>query len=285
MRSMSEYAYRIVNVFALPGEPFSGNPLCVFEAASGLDERTMQALGRQLNLSETTFILPSDRADARVRIFTPTFEMPFAGHPTLGTAFVLRALTAKAQLQLEMLAGVIDVQEQGDRWSLRANAPSTRAVDASRAQLAQMLGLSAADVGEQALWVNTGSEQLIVPLSSAAALERCRPVGSLLQQYGRLHEGRYLVYMFARTGADDVRARFFFDKDGQVIEDPATGSACANLGGYLWQRERKPVEALRISQGEHVGRPSQLHLRVDPDGRSHVSGLVFELGRGTMRLP
>src|SRR5687768_15998094 len=89
---MSSLPFRIVNVFTRPGEPFSGNPLCVFEGGDALDGQTMQALARQFNLSETTFILSSTRANARVRIFTPAYEMPFAGHPTLGTAFVCRAL-------------------------------------------------------------------------------------------------------------------------------------------------------------------------------------------------
>jgi len=87
---MTTYAYRIVNVFTR-GARLSGNPLCVFEDGRGLDELAMQALARQMNLSETTFILPSDKATARVRIFTPSYEMPFAGHPTLGTAHVCRA--------------------------------------------------------------------------------------------------------------------------------------------------------------------------------------------------
>jgi trans-2,3-dihydro-3-hydroxyanthranilate isomerase len=284
MPGMSDYAYRIVNVFALPGQVLTGNPLCVFEAASGLDAGSMQALALQFNLSETTFIVPSERGDARVRIFTPTFEMPFAGHPTLGTAHVLRKLTGKDALQLEMLSGMIAVQAIGDNWTLRANPPKARPVQASRAQLAEMLGLNETDVGEPALWVDTGSEQLMVPLTSAAALERCRPVGALLKEHGRLHEGRYLVYAFARISQSAVRARFFFDKQGQVIEDPATGSACANLGGYLWQLGQKPSATLQIAQGEHVGRPSLLSLHVDEDGRSHVGGHVIELGHGTIRL-
>ena len=89
---MSAYAYRIVNVFTQGRAPLSGNPLCVFERAQELDAARMQALALQFNLSETTFILPSERASARVRIFTPSYEMPFAGHPALGTAHVCRAL-------------------------------------------------------------------------------------------------------------------------------------------------------------------------------------------------
>src|SRR5271163_4130903 len=100
---MAAHPFRIVNVFTQAQVPFTGNPLCVFENGGGLNSEAMQALARQFNLSETTFILPSTRADARVRIFTPAYEMPFAGHPTLGTAQVCRALKlGKDALVLEM---------------------------------------------------------------------------------------------------------------------------------------------------------------------------------------
>ncbi|HET8939310.1 MAG TPA: PhzF family phenazine biosynthesis protein [Polyangiales bacterium] len=287
---MPDYAYRLVNVFARPGEPFSGNPLCVFEAASGLDERTMQALALQFNLSETTFVLPSERASARVRIFTPSFEMPFAGHPTLGTAHVLRALLAESgkrsdEVTLEMKAGVIPVSARGDRWTLRANAAKTRPVQATRAQLAAMLGLETSDIGEPALWVDTGSDQLIVPVTSPAALARCQPSSELLQRHGCVHEGRYLVYAFAHVTTELVHARMFFNKGTSVIEDPATGSACANLGGYLVHTGAAKPIVRAIEQGVHVGRPCELHLEIDAQDRSLVSGLVFELARGYVRLP
>ena len=135
------YAFRIVNVFTVGDDRFSGNPLCVFEDGRGLTDMQMQALGRQMNLSETTFVLPSDRADHRVRIFTPGFEMPFAGHPTLGTASV--AATGDA-VTFEMIAGLVEVKREGAEWTLRtARPPETREVDATRAELAQMVGLPA----------------------------------------------------------------------------------------------------------------------------------------------
>ena len=97
------YRFRLANVFTRAGDPFSGNPLCVFEDARGLDDAQMQALALQFNLSETTFILPSRHADARVRIFTPGYEMPFAGHPTLGTACVLSSMAGLgARVTLEL---------------------------------------------------------------------------------------------------------------------------------------------------------------------------------------
>jgi trans-2,3-dihydro-3-hydroxyanthranilate isomerase len=154
--------FRIVNVFA--EAPLAGNPLCVFEDGSGLDDGTMQALALQFNLSETTFILPADSpgATARVRIFTPTFEIPFAGHPTLGTAHVVRDLLGEGDaVRLAMKAGVIPVTAEGDVWTLEANAPEWRAAGIARAQLAEMLGLDESDVREGARWVDTGSEQLI----------------------------------------------------------------------------------------------------------------------------
>ena len=141
---MNRYAYRIVNVFA--EAPLEGNPLCVFEDGRAFDDSTMQALALQFNLSETTFLLPSQRASARVRIFTPTFEMPFAGHPTLGSAHVVRALNnAGDSLTLELRAGIIPVQADGDVWTLDANAPKHRAPAATREELAAVVGQKTAD--------------------------------------------------------------------------------------------------------------------------------------------
>ena len=132
---MKTFAYRILNVFARDGR-LTGNPLCVFEDGRGLDDATMQALARQFNLSETTFILPSGKAAARVRIFTPAYEMPFAGHPTLGTAHVVRSLMGGGNaLTLDMKAGVIPVNAAGDRWTLSANKPSSRETGVTRAAL------------------------------------------------------------------------------------------------------------------------------------------------------
>src|SRR5215470_3390844 len=126
---MPAYAYRIVNVFTQAHAALSGNPLCVFERAQTLDTARMQALALQFNLSETTFILPSQRASAQVRIFTPAYEMPFAGHPTLGTAQVCRSLGLGGdRLTLEMAAGIVPVKASGDRWTFQAKEPTWREV-------------------------------------------------------------------------------------------------------------------------------------------------------------
>ena len=290
---MANYNYRIVNVFA--ESVLAGNPLCVFEDARGLDDATMQALALQFNLSETTFVLPSTVATARVRIFTPTFEMVFAGHPTLGTAHVVRSLAATPDtVTLEMRAGIIPVSAQGDLWTLSANAPKHRAVTATRAELAATLGIELADVApdpaQPPLWVDTGSDQLVIPLATADAVRRVAPRPDLMQKHAS-NRSRAMAYVFApETGpasASDARhvvARFFFPKHGAVIEDPGTGSACANLGGWLLATGAQLPQRIAISQGEQVARPCRLGLEVTADRRILVSGRVIQLGRGAITL-
>ena len=288
---MAAYAYRILNVFAREGR-LTGNPLCVFEDARGLDDATLQALARQFNLSETTFVLPSDKAAARVRIFTPSYEMPFAGHPTLGTAHVVRALKGGGDaLTLEMTAGIIPVSAQGDRWTLVANPHRWREVTQPRAELAEMLGLGADDIAERALWVNAGKEQLVVPLKSADAVRRARPRADAFSRL-KSEDGQSMAYVFFDGGKSTraVESRFFFPSGPAILEDPATGSACANLGG--WFRVLCPGLAIErvVSQGEAVARPSTLYLSVTAPsamgegGRIFVGGNVLELGRGSVTL-
>lgn len=284
---MTTYRYRIVNVFTDPASPaprLTGNPLCVFEDGRGLDDATLQALALQFNLSETVFILPSDKATARVRIFTPAFEMPFAGHPTLGSAHVVRALTRCGDsLMLEMAAGVIPVNAQGDAWTLKANAPQTRAPDASVADIAATLGLNAADIAAAPLWVNTGNEQMMVPAASADAVRRCRPDPARMAAHRNADNvPKFLVW--AELGGGNILARFFLLKHGALMEDHGTGSAAANLGGwFVVQRASLPLKRV-IQQGEPIGRPARLMLEVDPNSGIYVGGDVVELGAGTVVL-
>lgn len=277
-------AYRIVNVFTR-GATLSGNPLCVFEDGDGLDGETMQALARQFNLSETTFILPAAKATARVRIFTPSYEMPFAGHPTLGTAHVVRALRDCGDaVALEMKAGVIPVNARGDRWTLQANAPRSRAMELTRAELEEILGLAPGDVAEWPLWVNAGKEQLMVPVTSTDAVRRARPRGDAFSRL-KSEDGHSMAYVFHDAGeaAGTVEARFFFPGGAAILEDPATGSACANLGGWFTAIRPRVDVRRTISQGDAVGRPSTLYLDVT-HGAIHVGGDVIELGGGRVAL-
>ena len=280
---MAAYAYRLVNVFTQGRTVLSGNPLCVFERAQTLDATRMQALALQFNLSETVFILPSERANARVRIFTPGYEMPFAGHPTLGAAHVCRALGLGGdRLTLEMPAGIIPVRATGERWTLQARASKWREVQEPRFTLAAMLGLDKEDIAERPLWVDAGMEQLVIPLVAEAAVRRIRVRADLLAQMMSA-EGKSMAYVFAPT-ASGLLARFFFPLGSAALEDPATGSATANLGGWCLAMGRPLPCEFEIAQGEYTGRPSSLRLRVDAQQQIYVSGEVIELGRGAVNL-
>jgi trans-2,3-dihydro-3-hydroxyanthranilate isomerase len=286
---MATHPFRIVNVFTEGQGPFTGNPLCVFENGGGLNSEEMQALARQFNLSETTFILPSTRASARVRIFTPAYEMAFAGHPTLGTAHVCRALKLGGDsLVLEMQAGLIPVRAGGDRWTLSALSATSRELDVSRDALAAALGLKAADIGERPLWVKAGKEQLVVPLTSTDAVRRAVPSAAAMAKIVS-EDGHSMAYIFSLSGAaagdrDQALARFFFPVGGAILEDPATGSATANFGAWCLTMKRALPVQLQISQGEFVGRPSTLFLDVNRGSQVFVGGDVLEIGRGSITL-
>ncbi len=283
---MKSYRFRILNVFTRGSEPFSGNPLCVFENAVGMDADTMQSVARQFNLSESTFIFPADTAGvtANVRIYTPAYEMAFAGHPTLGTAYVCRALRLGGDtLQLKMPAGIIPVVAAKDRWTLTSNVATFRELNEPRAMLASALGLQETDIGDRPLWIDSGSEQLIVPLTSEAAVRKAQPRAEILSQI-KSNIGHGMAYVFHVGKDGKALSRFFFPQDAAMLEDPATGSATANFGGW-WLAMQKPLPmSLQIAQGEYCMRPSALYLNIDAQRQVTVSGNVVEVGQGSFEV-
>jgi PhzF family phenazine biosynthesis protein len=183
------------------------------------------------------------------------------------------------------------VSAEGDRWTLAARPRRSREVAEGREQLASILGLEPRDIGERPLWVNAGKEQLIVPLASADAVRRARPRADAFSQL-KSEDGQSMAYVFFDAGdaARTVQSRIFFPNGPAILEDPATGSACANLGGwFLAMRPKAGVERV-VSQGEAVLRPSTLYLSVPADSatgegegrRIFVGGNVIELGRGSV---
>lgn len=281
--------YRLLNVFAIEGRPFTGNPLCVFEDAAELTSEQMLAWGRQFNLSETTFVtgLDAAAAAAEVRIFTPGYEMPFAGHPTLGTAHVVADLLGDGgqrpdAVTLRLPAGDFPVERTADGWRLEAHAPRVRAAEATPAELAAALGLPVGSVSPgDSQWVSTGVEQLLVRLTDVAAVRAAVPDVPLLERYATSETGSPQVYAWAWTGERSVEVRLFAVSGTWVDEDPATGSACANLGGWLVSRGRREVD-VTVTQGAAVHRPSILHLSIDEEERIFVAGRVVEVGSGVV---
>lgn len=276
--------YRLLNVFAQPGDPFSGNPLCVFEDGGGLSDAQMQGLARQFNLSETTFVVPpAAGADAGVRIFTTSFEMPFAGHPTLGTAHVARALGLGGDvLALSMPAGDIPVAARGDAWTLTAVPGSVRD-ELDRDRLARALGVRPEDL-LSAHEVMTGTSQVVAEARGVEVVRQARLVPSELGRHAAMGVtgDEVLVYLWARAAPGRVEARALISDGTVATEDPATGSACANLGTLLAATRRHGE--WEISQGAHVDRPSTLRLDVGDDGAVRVGGLVHEVGSGEVLL-
>jgi PhzF family phenazine biosynthesis protein len=305
---MASFRFRLVNVFAgdelLGRSALTGNPLCVFEDARGLDERAMMALTRQFNLSETTFLLPpsasSANAHARVRIFTPTHdpklaEMRFAGHPTLGSAHVIRDLLGCGdEVTLDLPAGLVLVQAHGDTWTLTApfeGEPLVHPEPMAAAEIAALLGLEASDLASEPVWVDTGMEQFLVPLRSAEAVRRASPSPGAIDAWPRSRSGRRNAYVFAFPGdvvAGRRRAtvRFFINAPGSgLYEDPGTGSACANLGGWLLHTGAQLPASVLVEQGQQMERPCRLQLDVGDDRKVRVGGRVVEVARGEVTLP
>ncbi|MBR7778145.1 PhzF family phenazine biosynthesis protein [Undibacterium sp. BYS50W] len=294
---MRDYAYRLLNVFA--EATFGGNPLCVFEDGRGLSDAEMQALARQFNLSETVFLLPSDQADRHMRIFTPGTEMAFAGHPSVGSAAVVsELLRTGSQLSLSCRAGIVPLQRNEAVWSFVApKAAQVTPCSLSVTELAPILGLQPEDIVAEPLWVNTGSDQLLIAVHSATALQQAGFRAELLAHWPRSSLGRRTVFVFyidqklgGRVQAQDVtqtviQARYFFKcADGGIGEDPATGSACANLGAWLRHQKIMSQQQFRIEQGVQMGRPSVLYLDISGQEKIQVGGKVIEIGRGRIQI-
>jgi len=296
----SEFAYRTLDVFT--EERFAGNPLAVVLDAGGLDAAVMQAVAREFNLSETVFVTAVDRAAARatVRIFTPRAELPFAGHPTIGTALLLardglgECCDHDLRLTLEMAAGAVPVEITLDAGApVRASflAPGHAVVEPplDPALVAPAFGLDAADLGRSApRAARHGLRFLFVEVVSLDALARARSVAqpAALLAAG-LDNG---VYLFTRmTGDATLRARLFAPLHG-IIEDPATGSAAAGLAALLATTEADGPHregSWRIVQGVEMGRRSVIDATARVrDGRVvavSVAGGAVEVARG--RIP
>jgi trans-2,3-dihydro-3-hydroxyanthranilate isomerase len=244
-----------VDVFA--ESAFRGNPLAVFPDAATLTTQQMQSIAREMNLSETTFVTSSSDTRYDVRIFTPEAELPFAGHPTIGTTWVLRYLGRLRGDVTEQWsdAGVTTVERIGElHWLQREET----AVEESFELSPGSLGLTADEVGCSLHGTrltpslsSAGFTQLMVPVADADTLARAHPARDV--PYG--------VYCFTPVGPQRLRARGFFPTYG-IPEDPATGSAAAALGLYLARRIGS--SAVTIEQGAQCGRPSILETEFQP---------------------
>jgi trans-2,3-dihydro-3-hydroxyanthranilate isomerase len=274
--------YVVVDVFT--NVPLAGNQLAVFTDGRGVDDGTMKKLAREMNFSETVFVLPPEAGGhARIRIFTPTGELPFAGHPVLGSAFVLGAPLQLVEIRLETGSGVIPVtlEREGARitfgW-MQQPIPRWKPFEQAE-ELQELLGVRSQlpvetyDLGPHHVFLELGSE------AEVAALEP--DFGALARL---THDG---VNCFAGSGTH-WKTRTFVPAHG-VPEDPATGSACGPLGLHLVRHGRINFgDEVEVSQGVEIGRPSTLYVRVDgtPEriDRVEVGGSAVVVARGEFRF-
>jgi trans-2,3-dihydro-3-hydroxyanthranilate isomerase len=297
---------RYITVDVFTDRAFGGNPLAVVLDAAGLSTAQMQAIATEFNYSETTFVLPpADRAnDAQVRIFTVRSEIPFAGHPNVGTAFVLATQAAKApaRLKFEEKAGLVPVEiltGQGGviGAELTAPQPLKRLSEVSVAQAAACLSLSADDVRADRhapQIASVGLPFLMVEVASRDALKRARPdAAAFAAIFPR--DGSDAVYFYTRDVPQterpvDLQARMFHPGASGLSEDPATGSATAAAAALLADLDGAGDGELklRIGQGVDMGRPSLLLTRVvKKDGKVasvHVGGGCVRMMEGTIHL-
>jgi trans-2,3-dihydro-3-hydroxyanthranilate isomerase len=282
-------AFRLVDVFA--ERPFAGNQLCVVVDPDALDDATMHMVAKEIGFSETTFVTQAAGDRYRMRIFTPTTELPFAGHPTLGTAYALVSegrVTSPATQTVAAGEFRVDVDVRGHTARMEQRVPRWLPVPADRAALAASIGLTVDDLHAvmPAVVADVGVRHMLLPLASADAVRRAAADAPRLKAVLD-GAGAHAAYLFATT-PDGAKARFF-TTSLRMGEDPATGSAAGPLGVYLAERGAGGMPGhLTISQGEEVGRPSRLHVEVARAGASWsvtVGGGVYVVGEGAFTLP
>ncbi len=295
--SSREIKLRFVHIDVFAQRPLEGNPLAVFLDARGLSEAEMQAVAREMRLSETTFILPRDESiehakGIRTRIFTVSEELPFAGHPTLGTAWVLKGDSDKAEILLDLNIGQIPVRffelngksfgemlQQDPKWG------TTHRPD----QVADALGVKESDLDQVPIeTVSTGNPFVIVPFKSLDVLLNLRPNSARMEEYLRTSDAKLFYLVSKETKDNDARlhARMIFYGG----EDPATGSAAGPAAAWMLRHNWiEPEELVWIEQGLEIFRPSQIFVRVggtkEQPNKVRVGGFCFGAIQGELTMP
>ena len=303
---MPERTYEFVQVDVFTQTRLTGNALAVFADARGLDDDEMQALAREMNLSETTFIFPRDPAveakeGKKVRIFTVAEELPFAGHPTLGTALHLyaRAAPVSSEITLDLKAGKIPVRftansENAGRsrvdgqvfGEMRQRDPEF-GVTLSREEVARVLGIAADEIPWPIQSVSTGLPFAIVGIRNLKTLANLNFSHAQAAEFLKNTDAKFFYFVCPQRKGDrlEVRARMFFYGG----EDPATGSAAGCAASWMVQHGiANSDEQVLIRQGIEIRRPSEMYVRATRDGQRvtnvRVGGYAVEVLRGTVRL-
>jgi trans-2,3-dihydro-3-hydroxyanthranilate isomerase len=305
---MPDRTYEFVQLDVFTQTPLTGNPLAIFSDARGLNDEEMQALAREMNLSETTFILPEDRAAEahKVRIFTVSEELPFAGHPTLGTALYLYGSRPAAdsghsdQITLDLKAGKIPVRFTADSENAGRNRVDGQVfgemrqrdpefgVTFSREEVARVLGIAADEFPWPIQSVSTGLPFVIVGIRNQETLVNLSFPHAQAAEFLKNTDAKFFYFLSPQRREKnrlDVRARMFFYGG----EDPATGSAAGCAASWMVQHGiAESDEQVVIRQGVEIRRPSEMYVRATRDGQRvtnvRVGGYAVEVLRGTVNL-
>jgi PhzF family phenazine biosynthesis protein len=269
-----------VDVFSTT--PYFGNPVAVVLDASGLPAEEMQRFASWMNLSETTFVLPPTDPDAdyQVRIFTPVLELPFAGHPTLGTchAWLTHGGVANQEdvVVQECAAGLVTIRQTRDGFAFAA-PPLIRSGPVEEQLVDHLASILRIDRGEivDAQWVDNGPGWVAVLLNSAEDILKLQP-GLVDMDVG-------VVGLYPPASPQALEVRAFFPKDGSTTEDPVTGSLNASLAEWLLRTGRLTAPYV-ASQGAALGRSGRVHISTDPDGTIWVGGGTVTCVTGTVSL-
>ena len=286
--------YRIVDVFTQT--PLEGNALAVFHDATGLDHATMQKIAREMNLSETTFVFPAERSGsaARVRIFTPVKEMMFAGHPTVGTAWVLRDVGKIAKdrrrFVLDESVGPVDVRVDDEELIWLRTPPIRTSREYDPALCAAAIGLEPGDLlgNVPCQNVSAGNPAVFIPLRDKAAVDRAEVDTVALRRL--LADEPEPSCLFVFTPAEEGAYSRMFANDFGIVEDPATGSATGPLAAFMMSHGLvSSADGSRFisEQGAKMGRRSILHVVIDGERGERgieIGGHVAPLARATLTL-
>jgi len=279
--------FYIVDCFAQ--QKYQGNQLAVFLPEEELSTEEMQKIALEMHFSEVSFICSGKQADGgyRVRIFTPDTEVPFAGHPTLGTAYIIWKFLEKEQsdrVLLNLNAGQIPVAVEGDTLIMSQNPPEYgETVD--KTILAEILSVDVGLIRDDfpVQWVSTGLAAYLIPMVNADAVKQCRVNHERFEHFFLEHDKCSLL-MFSVEGDAQLKVRVFMDDTG-FLEDPATGSANGDLAGYLLEHELLGGKDISytVHQGAEARRPSTLYIRAkEADGKYsiEVGGCVYPVAEG-----
>ena len=281
----------IVDVFA--ASKYQGNPLAVLIPDREINTTEMQQIAKEINFSETAFIMSGKQADGgyNVRIFSPDVELPFAGHPTLGTAFVISQVYESGlatKILLNLSVGQIPVTIDENELTMKQNQPTFGRVFVDSSDVTDMLSLQMSDIDERfpIQVVSTGLPSLIIPVKTLAALQKCRVHHELYQAFlDHQLKANVLLFTPGENGSSiPLHVRVFVDESG-FFEDPATGSANGNLAAYLLSHQYFGLSKTHyhVVQGVEMGRPSLINVDAELDAdefQLYVGGKVFLVAKG-----